>query len=85
MEIIEAKKIIDYDRQLTVFGKERADAALQFFMLGANGYKQNIEVPTDAEITHYWKRKNCFGQYLEGLEHGSIWMRDKLLSAKTEA
>lgn len=38
------------------------------------------EIPTDAEITHYWKRKNCFGQYLEGLEHGSVWMRDKLES-----
>lgn len=35
---------------------------------------------TDSEITHYWKRKNCFGQYLEGLEHGSIWMRDELLT-----
>jgi len=44
-----------------------------------------IKVPTDAEISHHWKRKNCFGQYLEGLEYGAIWMRDELLSAKTEA
>jgi hypothetical protein len=31
---------------------------------------------TDEAIQHYWKRKNCFGHYLEGLVTGSIWMRD---------
>lgn len=38
MEAENAKEIIDYERQIAMFGKERADTALQFFMLGANGY-----------------------------------------------
>lgn len=38
MEVENAKEIIDYERQIVMFGKERADTALQFFMLGANGY-----------------------------------------------
>lgn len=34
------------------------------------------KLPNDSEIRHYWKRKNCFGQYLEGLIDGSIYIRD---------
>ncbi len=44
MEIIEAKTKIDYDRQLAMFGKERADTALQFYMLGANENEQQLFV-----------------------------------------
>ena len=35
---------------------------------------------SDEVITKHWKRQNCFGQYLEGLEDGSKWMRDKFLT-----
>jgi hypothetical protein len=37
---------------------------------------KSIDLPTEEEITHHWKRNNCFGHYLEGLEHGSMWMRE---------
>lgn len=42
MEIEEAKTKIDYDRQLAMFGKERADTVLQFYMLGANENEQQL-------------------------------------------
>lgn len=50
MENEEAKTIIDYDRQVAMFGKERADTVLQFFMLGANGYRQK---PTKEQIINF--------------------------------
>ncbi len=33
---------------------------------------------TDAEINKHWKRNNCTGHYLEGLENGAKWMRDEM-------
>jgi len=41
METIEAKKNIDYERQVVMFGKEKADTALQFYMLGSNNSEHN--------------------------------------------
>ncbi len=51
--------------------QEYADQHLQSKLAEVNG------LPDDALITDYWKRKNCFGHYLEGLEHGSQWMRSE--------
>ena len=39
-----------------------------------------VQEVSDAEITKYWKRQNCFGHYLEGLVDGSKWMRYKFLN-----
>jgi hypothetical protein len=43
---------------------------------------------SDESIYTYWKRKNCFGAYLEGLCDGSKWMRgelfDKLAAQQSE-
>lgn len=60
--------------------KSALDNIFDWFLKNMGNNTETI-LQSDEEIVYYWKRKNCFGQFLEGLVKGSARMRDKIKSS----